>query len=320
MIPIIYHPRYNITVFGMERLHPFDGRKYRRIHDALMARGLREPSDFVRPKPIGRAELERVHTPDYLDSLRRSGVLAEILNVRLLARLPAWFTDWRVLAPMRYATGGTVLACRMALDSGLAINLAGGYHHAASDRGEGFCTYADIPIAAAALHAEGRVGRVLVVDLDAHQGNGIAATIRPWPWASILDVYEDDLYPNPKEPEDYPIPIAWDITGPEYLETVDVALANAIDAVRPDLVIYNAGSDPYVEDPLTNLGLSRNDLTDRDLMVATHVRERGIPLAMVLSGGYARESWRIHADGIEAILARFDRATSLPAVSEPSSP
>ncbi len=157
-------------------------------------------------------------------------------------------------------------------------------------------------MAAAILHAEGLVERVLVVDLDAHQGNGTAATIRHWPWASILDVYEDDLFPTIKQPEDFPIPIPAGLEGPEYLAIVEEALPRALDAVEPDLVIYNAGSDPLAGDPLARLRLSREDLARRDLLVATMVRERGIPLAMVLSGGYARESWRVHADGIEAIL------------------
>ena len=320
MIPLIYHPKYNITVFGLERLHAFDGRKYRRIHDALIADGLREPADFIPPRPVSREDLERVHTPEYLRSLRSSRVLAEILNVPLMARLPAVLADWRVLRPMRYATGGTILACRKALDHGLSINLAGGYHHAAASWGEGSCAYADIPLAAAVLHAEGLIERVLVVDLDAHQGNGTAATIRTWPWASILDVYEDDVYPIPKQPEDYAIPIPAGMGGAEYLAIVNESLPPALDAVKPDLVIYNAGSDPYVEDPLARLRLSRSELADRDLLVATLVRERGIPMAMVLSGGYARESWRVHADGIEAILTRFDRVETSPAVGEAPSP
>ena len=184
----------------------------------------------------------------------------------------------------------------------------------AAAQGEGFCVYADIPMAAAALHADGVADRVLVVDLDAHQGNGTAITIAPWPWASIFDVYEDDLYPIPKEPEDFPFPIPAGTTGAEYLDLIDEALPAVLDAVKPGLVIYNAGSDPYAGDPLTRLGLTRTDLADRDLLVATLVREHGIPLAMVLSGGYARESWSIHADGIEAILTRFDRSASPPSV------
>ncbi len=306
MIPVIYHPKYNITALGLERLHPFDGLKYRRIHDALIARGLRKAGEFARPSPISQAELARVLTPNYLRSIRKSSVLADILEVPILARIPAWFVNWRVLLPMRYCTGGTLLACRLALDKGIAINLGGGYHHAAASWGDGFCVYADIPLAAAILHSEGRLNKVLVVDLDAHQGNGTAAVIHSWPWASILDVYEVDLFPFEKKPEDFPVPVPAGLTGAEYLEIVRKALPRALDDVRPDLVIYNAGSDPYIDDPLTRLRLTRNDLAERDLLVATLTRERGIPMAMVLSGGYSSESWRIHADGIEAILTRFD--------------
>jgi histone deacetylase 11 len=209
---------------------------------------------------------------------------------------------------MRYATGGTILACRLALEQGLAINLSGGYHHAADTRGGGFCVYADIPLAASILHAEGRVKKVLVVDLDAHQGNGTAAVFRHWSWASILDVYQQNIFPFPKEPEDHAVPIPAGTTGVEYLNIICDALPMVLDHERPDLLIYNAGSDPYAGDPLAQLRLSSNDLADRDLLVVSLARERAIPVAMVLSGGYSSESWKIHADAIEGITTRFDRA------------
>lgn len=307
MVPLVYHPRYNITAFGLERLHSFDSRKYRRIHDVLIARGLRRPRDFVRPRPAHQRDLLKVHTPEYLRSLRSPKALAGILEVPIVRRLPVWVIDWRVLRPMRYATGGTILACRLALEQGLAVNLGGGYHHAAAGWGGGFCVYCDAPLAAKILLEEGRVGKVLVVDLDAHQGNGTAAVFRGWPWASILDLYEEDLFPFQKEAEDYAYPVPAGLTGTEYLAIVQEALPGALDTVRPDLVIFNAGSDPYVGDPLARFRLTAGDLAERDLLVASLVRERGIPLAMALSGGYSAESWRIHADAIEGILARFDR-------------
>ena len=172
--------------------------------------------------------------------------------------------------------------------------------------GGGFCVYADAPLAARILHEEGKVGRVLVVDLDAHQGNGTAAVFNGWPWAFIFDLYERDIFPDRKEPEDYPLPVGPGMTGGEYLEIIRRTLPGALDAVRPDLVVYNAGSDPFVDDPLARYRLSAGDLADRDLLVVTEVRERGVPLAMVLSGGYSARSWEIHADAIEGILTRFD--------------
>ena len=308
MVPLVYHPSYNVTAFGLERLHPFDGGKYRRIHDALIARGLRRRSDFTRPRPVSRHDLSRVHTPEYLRSLRLPDTLARALELPIVRRLPRWLIDWRVLRPMRFATGGTTLACRLALEKGLAINLGGGYHHAAAGWGGGFCVYADVPLAVKTLHDEQKLGRALVVDLDAHQGNGTAAVFRDWPWAKILDLYEEDLFPVRKEPEDYPLPVPPGLTGDEYLDRVRSSLPDALEDARPDLVVYNAGSDPFAGDPLARFQLTAGDLADRDLLVVTEVRERNIPLAMVLSGGYSALSWKLHADAIEGILTRFDRA------------
>ena len=289
MVPIVYHPRYNITAFGLERLHPFDSRKYRRIHDALVARGLRQPRDYVRPRSATRNDLLRVHTPEYIRSLRSPDALAGILEVPVVRRLPVWVIDWRILRPMRYATGGTLLACRLALEHGVAINLGGGFHHAADGWGGGFCVYADVPLAVKGLHDEGKVGRVLVVDLDAHQGNGTAAVFRGWDWASILDLYERDIFPSRKEPEDYPLPVGPGLAGEEYLRIVGETLPGVLDAVRPDLVVYSAGSDPYAGDPLARYRLTAGDLAERDLLVVDMVRERETPMAVVRLGGYSAE-------------------------------
>ncbi|MDR3617725.1 MAG: histone deacetylase [Paludisphaera borealis] len=308
MIPLVYHPAYNVSAFGLERLHPFDGGKYRRIHDALIVRGLRRGKDFARPRPVSRQELLKVHRPEYLRSLQRSETLARALEVPIVRRLPCWLIDWRVLRPMRYATGGTVLACRLALEHGLAINLGGGYHHAAAGWGGGFCVYADVPLAVKTLRDDDKVGKVLVVDLDAHQGNGTASVFREWPWAKIFDLYEEDVFPAHKEAEDYPLPVPAGLAGDEYLDCVREFLPQALDEVRPDLVVYNAGSDPFAGDPLARFRLTASDLVDRELLVVSEVRERKIPLAMVLSGGYSKESWKLHADAIEGVLTRFDRA------------
>src|SRR5947209_1090993 len=193
MVPLVYSPRYNITAFGLERLHPFDSRKYRRIRDWLVHQGLRQPGDFLIPRPCAHADLLRVHTPEYVRSLRNRRVLARILEVPVIRFLPAWLVAWRVLRPMRWAAGGTILACRLALEKGLAINLGGGYHHASGDRGGGFCIYADVPLALVTLKQEGRVQSALVVDTDAHQGTGTADALRPCPWPQRLAFTEEHI-------------------------------------------------------------------------------------------------------------------------------
>ena len=307
MVPLIYSPAYNITAFGLERLHPFDSTKYSRIHAWLIRQGVRWPADFVTPEPSTPVDLRRVHTQEYLDKLAYSSELARNLEVGIVRFLPNWFVDWRVLAPMRLATGGTVLACQLAREHGLAINLGGGFHHASSDHGHGFCVYADTPIALARLHAEMPFRSVLVIDTDAHQGDGTAKTIRAWPWANALDFYEDNLFPFPKEEEAQPVPLPCGLGGAEYLDILRSELPKALDRFAPEFVVYNTGSDVLANDPLTSLQLDVEEMVERDLYVVSAVRERNIPLAMVLSGGYGPQSWEAHARSIEALATRFDR-------------
>jgi histone deacetylase 11 len=303
---LVYSPRYDITAFGLERLHPFDSRKYRRIRDWLIRQGLRKAGDFTAPSPVTRGDLLRVHAAEYLRSLQQPAVLARILEVPAVAYLPAWLVNWRVLRPMRWAAGGTLLACRLALQQGLAVNLGGGFHHAGPAKGGGFCVYADVPLALSVLHGEDRVHSALVVDTDAHQGNGTADALRPWPWARILDLYEEDIFPWPKVGEDAAVPLSPGTGGAEYLDLLREALSAGMDRWRPGLVVYNAGSDVLDSDPLAGLRLTRGEMAERDLYVISEVRGRGVPLAMVLSGGYGPHSWEAHARSVEGILARFD--------------
>jgi histone deacetylase 11 len=309
MVPLVYHPGYNITACGVERLHPFDSVKYRRIHDELIRQGLRRSGDFHRPAALTRAELSLLHSPAYLRSLRRSWNLARILEVPLVAFLPSLFVHWRVLRPMRLAAGGTVLACRLALEHGLAINLGGGFHHANGTHGHGFCVYADVPTALRLLHDEGRIRSALVVDTDAHQGDGTADAVRPWGWAHVLDFFDESIFPRPKVAEAMPVPLPPGTGGELYLSLLHERLPEALERYRPDLVVYNAGSDVLGTDPLSRLMLTPTEMAERDLAVVTLVRERNVPLAMVLSGGYGMLSWQAHASAIEDVLARFDGKT-----------
>ena len=308
MVPLIYSSHYNITAFGIERLHPFDGAKYQRIHDWLIAQGIRRPADFTAPEICSGRDLLRVHTPEYLEKLNHSAELAKVFEFGLLAYLPHQFTDWRVLSPMRWATGGTILAARLARERGFAINIGGGYHHASAAHGHGFCVYADEPIALATLHAEKPFRSALVVDADVHQGDGTADAIRSWPWARMFDLYEQAIFPSRKAAEDYPVPLPSGLCGAEYLRVLQTELPKALDRFQPEFVMCNAGSDVLESDPLSSFQLTIDEMIDRDLFVVTQVRERGIPLVMALSGGYSPQSWAAHARSIEALVTRFDRA------------
>ena len=311
MVPLIYSPAYNITAFGLERLHPFDSTKYSRIHAWLVRQGVRRPTDFVAPESCTAEDLRRVHTPEYLNKLAYSSELAQNLEVGIVRFLPNWFVDWRVLGPERLATGGTILACQLAREHGLAINVGGGFHHASSDAGHGSCIYADTPIALARLHAEKPFRSVLIVDTDAHQGDGTAKTIRAWPWANAIDFYEESLFPFPKADQAHSVPLPPGLGGTEYLDILRSELPKALDRFAPDFVVYNAGSDVLASDPLTSLRLDMEEMIERDLYVISAVRERDISLAMVLSGGYGPQSWAAHARSIEALATRFDRDLTL---------
>lgn len=307
MIPIVYRKSYDITAFGLERMHPFDGAKYWRIRNDLVRSGLRRRSDFVRPRPVSKTDLAKLHPGEYTNRLKQSNEVARILELPFVARLPAWVIEWRILRPMRHATGGTIEACRLALRHDLTINLGGGFHHATGENGHGFCVYSDAALAALILHEEGLVERVMVVDLDAHQGDGTAIAFRRNPWAVMFDVFQANIFPARKEPEDYGYPISSGTRGEEYLDLIRTELPMALDFEKPDLVIFNAGVDPFEGDPLAGLKLSAEDLAERDSLVVSLCRLRSVPVAMILSGGYSGESWRIHSNSISRLLRTYDR-------------
>ena len=301
---LVFSPRYDISFFGLERLHPFDSRKYGRAWAALYDEFGRALLDHhaAPAAPLGNAELGSVHADAYLsDSMRSPAYLARALEVPPIARLPAWVTDWRVLRPMRWATAGTVLGAREALRTGAAVNLAGGYHHASRDRGEGFCVYSDIGVAVTILREEGVLAdgdRVVYIDLDAHQGNGVARVFVDDPRVFIFDVYNELIYPRDAQARrridcDLPIPPGYD--DGRYLSLLRAELPPFLDAISrgrpPALAIYNAGTDVFAGDPLGYLGVSAEGIFARDRFVLGQLSDRRIPWLMLPSGGYTRESY-----------------------------
>lgn len=316
---IIYTPRYTIHALGLDRLHPFDIRKHRRAFRLLRERlGAADLSRrWVRPRrEASRDELLAVHTEKYLDSLRHAATIAGILEVPPVAYLPGALLDRCVLRPMRWGVAGTIVACREALAHGGAINLSGGYHHASADRGEGFCVYDGVVIALRVLRASGGFpadGRLIYIDLDAHQGNGVARDLMADRTAFILDMYNADIYPGDREARrriDCDLPLRMGTRGATYLATLESELPRFLDAVhRPGiatLAIYNAGTDPYEGDALGGLRLSAEDIFTRDRMVVTELTRRGVPWVMLPSGGYSAESYRMVAASAAWALGAMD--------------
>ena len=311
---VVYSRNYNIGFWGIERLHPFDSRKYGRAWK-LLRRHFQSKLRrlLVRPdRPASRDELLLVHTAKYLSKLRDSNYVAGTLEVPQVQYLPNWIIDRHVLRPMRWATRGTMLAAKEALEQGFAVNLSGGYHHAKPGRGEGFCIYSDIAIAVAWLRAEGLIGeddRIAYVDTDAHQGNGVCHAFINDNRAFLFDIFNSSIYPmtdmEARDRIDCGVGITSSCTDREYMRELSTRLPAFLDSVCNSpvgLAIYNAGTDVFAGDPLGRLDISAAAILERDLFVVGELRKRQIPTVMVLSGGYTNQSYQLVANSVIRLL------------------
>jgi len=305
-LPIVYSDNYNITLLGIQNLHPFDSEKYGKIAKFLIENLKIKKEQFYAPEKITDKELLRVHTQGYLDSLKNSMVVARIAELGLLTIVPNFILQERLLDSMRYGTGGTVLGAKLALDKGWAINLSGGYHHTKSDSSGGFGFYADVPLAINMLWDDNPELKVLIIDLDAHQGNGNEAILKDDPRVFILDMYHEDNYPRDDEAKqyiDFDIPVrSMDSQG--YIAMIKKDIPEAINESQPDLIIYNAGTDIYSKDPIGKMNVSREGIIERDEVVFGYAKEKNLPILMVLSGGYTAESADIIGESIKNILTK----------------
>jgi histone deacetylase 11 len=304
-LPIIFSKHYNITLGGLQRLHPFDTEKYGKVYNYLVEKvGIKE-SQFYVPPIVSEEDLLSVHTQEYLSSLKQSKNIAKIVEVGILALVPNTILQNSILRPMKYATGGTILGCKLALKYGWAINLSGGYHHAKANSGGGFCIFADIPIAVYKLLNENPQLCILIVDLDAHQGNGYESIFKDDPRVHIFDVYNEDIYPNDYEAKKYiefDYPLKSYVKDNEYLSLIIQELPKAISKTNPNLIIYNAGTDIFEEDPLGCMSISEAGILKRDEIVFKLAFENKVPIIMLLSGGYTQKSATIIGKSIENIL------------------
>lgn len=311
---IVYSRNYNIGFYGLERLHPFDSRKYGRAWKQLRHHfGSSLRGYHVRPKrPASRRELLFVHTDAYLTQLRNSQYVADALEMPVLRHLPWRAIDFHILRPMRWATRGTIVAAEQAVTHGLAVNLSGGYHHAKPDRGEGFSIYSDAGIAVASLRKQGLISetaRIVYVDTDAHQGNGVCHTFMDDNRVFIFDIFNSSIYPHfdfdARQRIDCEVRITNDCTDFEYMRELGTRLPGFLDSVCDspvDLAIYNAGTDVLKGDPLGDLSISAATIRERDLLVVHELYKRNIPTVMVLSGGYTKQSFQLVADSVVPLL------------------
>ena len=277
--------------FPLPEGHRFPISKYALLREQVIAEGI-VPAEHVHdPARVSREDLRLVHTDDYVDRFT-NGALTDT-EIR---RLGFPWSEGLVERSYR-AAGGTSEAARHALDHGIAMNLAGGTHHAFADHGEGFCVFNDVAIAVRSLQRDGRVERAAILDLDVHQGNGTNAIFAGDERVFTFSMHGARNYPFHKVAGSLDIELPDQTDDDAYLETLARTLPRVLAESRPDLVIYLAGADPLVTDRLGRLGLTFDGLARRDAMVIEQCQEVGLPLAITIAGGYAEpisETVRVH--------------------------
>ena len=305
-IKLIYSQNYKIGLLGLEKLHPFDASKSNKIFRHFQfKKNVEVISSFSK---VSLKNLRRVHTESYLKSIKKSKSIAKVLQMPILKWIPSALLNKFLVNSFYYQTEGTYIASKVALKSLLAINLGGGFHHAETGFSSGFSMFADIPMAIKRLQDEKPKVKVLVVDLDAHQGNGLSESLKADPNVKIFDMYNHEIFPKDHQFRkyiDYNYPLESHVKGKDYLNLLKANLLNVIEEVSPDIVFYNAGTDVFKEDPKGKMDLSINDIIERDEFVVHSLLEKKIPTVMTLSGGYTKKSAKIIIKSIENLIQKL---------------
>lgn len=263
--------------------HRFPITKYGLLRERVIAEGVVPADHVLDPPRATRDELLLAHTAEYVDALDTGA-----LDAAAMRRIGFPWSEHLVERSHR-AVGGTIAATHAALEHGVAMNLAGGTHHAFPDHGEGFCVFNDVAVAIRVLQREGRIARAAIVDLDVHQGNGTHAIFAGDASVFTFSMHGARNYPFERVAGDLEIELADGTGDDEYLAALTDALPQVIAASRPDLVVYLAGADPLFSDTLGRLALSAEGLARRDAIVLEECREIGIPVAITIAGGYGKD-------------------------------
>jgi acetoin utilization deacetylase AcuC-like enzyme len=277
-LPIVYHPNY---IAPLPPGHRFPMQKFRRLYETLLADQVVHPSQFHQPELPPLAWIELVHTPEYVRDYCEG-----TLDAKAQRRIGL---PWSPQLAHRtcIAVGGTILTARLALECGLACNTAGGTHHAFPSYGSGFCIFNDMAIAARVLLEQGWVQKILILDLDVHQGDGTALIFQDDPRVFTFSMHCEINFPGTKQISDLDVPLPEGMEDDDYLKTLADYLPDLLSEVKPDLVFYDAGVDVHLGDRLGKLALTDRGLLCREMQVLSTCLSRGYPVACVIGGGYA---------------------------------
>ncbi|MHA6332769.1 histone deacetylase family protein [Qipengyuania sp. CAU 1752] len=296
MLHVVHHPDYRAP---RPKRGTFRFDKYLLVMEALRASVRASGETIVEhaPDPLEREWLEAVHCPDYVEQ-----VLSVQVPLEKERRIGFPVTP-QIASRVRHTCGGTWLAAKLATKHGYAANSAAGSHHALYDTGAGYCVFNDLAVAANRLIAEGDAERILVVDLDVHQGDGTASLTALRDDIVTFSMHAEKNFPVRKARSNHDVPLPDGMGDSEYLAVLAVHLPRLLDEVRPDLVLYQAGVDPHEEDRLGRLELTSEGLTARDQFVVAEARQRGVPVASALGGGYGADQHEVAARHARSMLA-----------------
>lgn len=270
--------RYTVNVG--HHSYPMD--KYRLVPERLLKEQTLTEENLLEPEEATLDDILRVHTPEYVHAFVK-GTLERKAMLRI--GLP-WSPE---LVRRAFAViGGTIGAARLALHDGVAVNLAGGTHHAFADHGEGYCIFNDMVVTLRRIRMEDVARRFLVIDLDVHQGNGTASLCQTDPDVFTFSMHGESNYPARKERSSWDIALADGMTDEQYLDILSATLPHLVERFRPELIFYQAGVDVLAGDRFGKLALTMNGVGERDRLVCDFAREAGLPLVITLGGGYAR--------------------------------
>jgi acetoin utilization deacetylase AcuC-like enzyme len=279
MLPfsLVHHEGYDLDLGR----HVFPARKYRLIRWRLIEESFAHDEDFLEPTPASDAELLLVHSADWVRKLKTGTLTSQDITRLEIPCSP------KTVEAFCLATGGTILAGRLALQHGIGFNVGGGFQHGFRGHGEGFCAINDVAVAVRTLQREGSISNAMVVDCDVHQGNGTAAIFAGDDSVFTLSVHQFDNYPFKKPPSDIDVHLPDGTDDVEYCARLEAALLSAFTQLHPDLLVYVAGADPYYQDQLGGLTLTFDGLWRRDLLVIETALRHGSAVAVTLGGGYA---------------------------------
>lgn len=280
MIPIVYHPEY---VSSLPAGHRFPMEKFSRLYRILREEGIASVENTRFPERAGNEDLRLVHDAAYVDAFT-GGTLSD-KEVRRIG-LP-WSSA--LVSRTKRAVGGTLLTARLALRHGIALNTAGGTHHAHPGFGSGFCIFNDLAVTVRRLLSDRDVKRVLILDLDVHQGDGTIAAFHDERRVFCADIHCGENFPFHKQSAELNVALPAGTTDQSYLRQVVSVLEEGLDRARPDLVLYDAGVDVFFGDRLGKFQITLSGIETRDRLVLTRLVTAGIPVAVVIGGGYQKD-------------------------------